>query len=239
VVRGVPPQLVERCYLPVRDLFPQRFRVANFPDKWQKLINQMEDAELQELYRMTISLWSEKEVRALTGKTVAKGSFEEAFIETQGWSILSGLMRIDQRTYLPDAMMTKADRAGMAAGLEVRVPLLDTRIVKYTSSLPEELKYRGGAGKYLLKRLLSRYVPPGLFQRPKMGFGVPIERWFRGELKALLLDYLSPERLKKEGLFDHGLVEEKIKEHLSGRVNHHYRLWALLMWEMWRERWLT
>jgi len=82
-------------------------------------------------------------------------------------------------------------------------------------------------------------VPPGLFQRPKMGFGVPIERWFRGELKGLLLDYLSPERLKKEGLFDHGLVEGKIQEHLSGKANHHYRLWALLMWEMWRERWLT
>jgi len=238
LLRGVPPQLVERCYLPVCDLLPQRFRVANFPDKWQKLISQMEHTELQELYRMTISLWSEKEVLELTGKTVAKGGFEQAFTETYGWPIMHRLMRIDQRTYLPDAMMTKADRAGMAAGLEVRVPLLDARIVGYASSLPEELKFRGGAGKYLLKRLLSRYVPPGLFQRPKMGFGVPIERWFRGELKGLLLDYLSPERLKKEGLFDHGLVEKKVKEHLSGRVNHHYRLWALLMWEMWRERWL-
>jgi asparagine synthase (glutamine-hydrolysing) len=237
--RGIPTQLVGWCYLPVRDLLPQRFQVANFPDKWQKLINQMENIDLQELYRMTICLWSEKEVRELIGKTVGKGGFEQVFTETQGLPVLNRLMRIDQRTYLPDAMMTKADRAGMAAGLEMRVPLLDARIVKYTSSLPEELKYRGGAGKYLLKRLLSRYVPPGLFQRPKMGFGVPLARWFRGELKGLLQDYLSPERLKKEGRFDHGLVEEKVKEHFSGRVNHHYRLWALLMWEMWRERWLT
>jgi asparagine synthase (glutamine-hydrolysing) len=239
LLRGVPPQVVERLYLPVRDILPQRFRVANLPDKWQKLINQMEDTGLQELYRMTISLWLEKEVRELTGKTVPKGGFEQTFIETRGWPVIHRLMRIDQRTYLPDAMMTKADRASMAAGLEVRVPLLDTRIVAYTSSLPEELKYRGGAGKYLLKRLLSRYVPPELFERPKMGFGVPLERWFRGELKGLLQDYLSPEHLKKEGLFDHGLVKEKMKEHLSRRVNHHYRLWALLMWEMWRERWLT
>jgi asparagine synthase (glutamine-hydrolysing) len=71
-----------------------------------------------------------------------------------------------------------------------------------------------------------------------MGFGVPIDRWFRDELKELLLDYLSPERLKKEGLFDHTLVENRLKEHLSGQINHQYRLWALLMWEMWRERWL-
>jgi asparagine synthase (glutamine-hydrolysing) len=77
-----------------------------------------------------------------------------------------------------------------------------------------------------------------LFERPKTGFGVPIDRWFRNELKELLLDYLSPERLRKEGLFDNNLVEKKISEHLAGRANHHYRLWALLMWEMWREGWL-
>jgi len=239
LLRGIPAQWIERCYLPLREFLPQRFRVANFPDKWQKLISQMENAELQDLYRMTISLWPEKDILALTGETVAQGSFEETFKETDGWPLLSRLMRIDQKTYLPDAMMTKADRASMAVGLELRVPLLDNRIVEYTSALPEGLKYRGGTGKYLLRGLLSRYVPPELFQRPKMGFGVPIDRWFRGELKPLLLDYLSPERLKKEGLFDHAFVEGKIKEHLSGKVNHHYRLWALLMWEMWRERWLT
>lgn len=239
IFRGVPPQLVERCYLPLREHLPQRFRVANFPDKWQKLINQMENTELQELYRMTISLWSEKEVLKLTGETLSRGAFEEAFQETNGWPIMSRLMRIDQRTYLPDAMMTKADRASMAVGLEVRVPLLDSRILEYTSTLPEGLKYRDGTGKHLLKKLLARYVPPELFQRPKMGFGVPIDRWFRGDLKPLLLDYLSTERLKKEGLFDHTFVENKVKEHLSGKVNHHYRLWALLMWEMWRERWLS
>jgi len=72
-----------------------------------------------------------------------------------------------------------------------------------------------------------------------MGFGVPIDSWFRSYLKPLLLDYLSPERLKKEGLFNHTFVEGKIKEHLSGKINHQYRLWALLMWEMWRERWIA
>jgi asparagine synthase (glutamine-hydrolysing) len=236
---SVPTPFVERCYFPFRDLLPEQLRVANFADKWQKLINQMGNTELQELYRMTISLWSEQEVLEVTGRPIARGSFEQVFIETKGWPIMSRLMRIDQRTYLPDAMMTKADRASMAAGLEGRVPLLDNRVVAYSCTLPQELKYKAGTGKYLVKRLLSRYVPPELFQRPKMGFGVPIDRWLRGDLKPLLLDYLSPERLKKEGLFDHASVEVKLREHLSGRVNHHYRLWALLMWEMWRERYLT
>ncbi|MBW1782943.1 MAG: hypothetical protein JRL30_19650 [Deltaproteobacteria bacterium] len=131
------------------------------------------------------------------------------------------------------------DRASMAFSLEVRVPLLDHRVVEFTSAIPDRLKYRKGKGKYLLRKLLSRYVPEALFERPKMGFGMPIDSWFRGELKELLLDYLSAERLKREGLFHHDQVEKMIREHLAVKTNHQYRLWALLMWEMWRDRWLS
>jgi asparagine synthase (glutamine-hydrolysing) len=120
----------------------------------------------------------------------------------------------------------------------VRVPLLDHRVVEYTSVIPDTLKFRNGTGKYLLKKLLARYLPINLFERPKMGFGVPIDQWLRKELRELLLDTLSPQRIKKEGLFDERVVEEKVTEHLSGRANHQYQLWPLVMWEMWRERWL-
>lgn len=236
--KKIPPLWVEKCYLPWREFLPQRFRVANFPDKWQKLITLMGKAEVQELYRMTICLWSEAELYRILGESLPKSQYEEIFLQTEGWPLLSRLMRVDQKTYLPDAMLTKVDRSSMAASLEVRVPLLDHRVVEYTAKLPDSLKYRNGEGKYILRRLLSRYVPSNMFERPKMGFGVPIDKWFRNELKDLLLDYLSPERLKKEGIFDQYLVEEKIKEHLLGEVNHQYRLWSLLMWEMWRERWL-
>lgn len=238
ILEKIPGYWVERCYLPWRHLLPQRFNVVNFLDKWQKLVSLMGRLRLEELYRMTICLWSEQDLQRLLGRGLAGTQFEETFRETEGSPILSRLMRVDQKTYLPDAMLTKVDRASMAVGLEVRVPLLDHRVVEFTSTLPDSLKYKRGKGKYLLRRLLGRYVPEELFERPKMGFGVPIEDWFRGELKEMLLDYLSPERLIKEGLFDHNLVEEKIKEHLSGKANHQYRLWALLMWEMWRERWL-
>ena len=235
---AVSPRWVERCYLPWRRFLPQRFRVANFPDKWQKLISQMRRANISELYRMTICLWSENELADLIGARLPESRYEETFRETEGWPLLSRLMRVDQQTYLPDAMMTKADRAGMAVGLEVRAPLLNDRIVEYSARLPDSLKYRNGTGKYLLKKLLARYVPTELFERPKMGFGVPIDQWLRNDLKPLLLDYLSPERLRKEGLFNQDMIETKIKEHLSGQFNHQYRLWSLLMWEMWRERWL-
>jgi asparagine synthase (glutamine-hydrolysing) len=236
---GVPVDWVENCYLLCSRLLPQRFQVANFRDKWQKLIRQVVQASIADLYRTTVCLWSEDELYCLTGRELPESQFDEVFRETEGWSTLARLMRVDQMTYLPDAMLTKVDRASMATSLEVRVPLLDHRVVEYTSLLPDNLKYRNGTGKYLLKKILAQYLPTHLFERPKMGFGVPIDRWFRDELKELLLDYLSPQRLKKEGLFDETLVEKRIKEHLSGRVDHQYRLWALLMWEMWRERWLN
>ncbi|HUU39522.1 MAG TPA: asparagine synthase-related protein, partial [Desulfatiglandales bacterium] len=238
LLRAVPSSWIERCYLPWRGVLPTRFQIANFPDKWQKLVNQMQYTQISDLYRMTICLWSEDELYRMMGNRLPESQYEETFRETEGWPLLSRLMRVDQRTYLPDAMLTKVDRASMANSLEIRVPLLDHRVVQYTSKLPDNLKYRNGTGKYLLKRLLARYLPNELFERPKMGFGVPIDRWFRGELKNLLLDYLSAERIKKEGLFDHTLIERKINEHLSGHANHQYRLWSLLMWEMWRERWL-
>jgi asparagine synthase (glutamine-hydrolysing) len=234
----IPPAWVENCYFPVYNFLPQRLRIANFPDKWQKLLKLMEQTRISDLYRMTICLWAESEVLSIAGHEIPYGKFEEIFKKTADWPLLSRLMRVDQKTYLPDAMLTKVDRASMANSLEIRVPLIDHRVVEFTAGLPEHFKYRDGTGKYLLKKLLARYLPVNLFERPKMGFGVPIDRWLRFELKDLLLDYLSAERLKREGFFDASFVEKKIKEHLSGQVNHQYRLWSLLMWEMWRERWL-
>ncbi len=235
----IPVSWVEKSYLPWRRLLPQRFNVANFPDKWKKLVELFQGGDIESLYRMTIHLWPKEMLTALLQRDLVESQYEQTFRNTEGWPVLSRLMRVDQKTYLPDAMLTKVDRASMAVSLEVRVPLLDHRVVEFTSLLPDHLKYRGGKGKYLLRKLLSRYVPESLFERPKMGFGIPIEKWFRGELKELLLDYLSVNRLKKEGLFDPAYIERQLKEHLSRRANHCYRLWALLMWEMWRERWLN
>jgi len=193
----IPVSWVEKSYLPWRRLLPQRFNVANFPDKWKKLVELFQGGDIESLYRMTIHLWPKEMLTALLQRDLVESQYEQTFRNTEGWPVLSRLMRVDQKTYLPDAMLTKVDRASMAVSLEVRVPLLDHRVVEFTSLLPDHLKYRGGKGKYLLRKLLSRYVPESLFERPKMGFGIPIEKWFRGELKELLLDYLSVNRLSE------------------------------------------
>jgi asparagine synthase (glutamine-hydrolysing) len=234
----IPSSWVERIYHPIQPHLPQRFRAANFIDKWEKALKLLRKSRIPDLYRMTVCLWPEDDILALVNMKLPLGRFEETFLETEGWPVLSRLMRVDLKTYLPDAMLTKVDRASMANSLEIRVPLLDHRVVEFTSRLPESLKYRNGSGKYLLKKLLEQYIPMTLFDRPKMGFGVPIDLWFRKDLKTHLLDYLSSERLKRDGMFNHVLVEQKIKEHLAGEKNHQYRLWSILMWEMWRERWL-
>ncbi len=239
LLRRIPFAWIERCYLPLHGTLPQRFQVTNFNDKWTKLLPQIGAGRISELYRVFGCLWSREELINLTGEPVVETTFEETFRQTEGWPLLSRLMLVDLKTYLPDTMLTKVDRASMAVSLEVRVPLLDHRVVEYTSKLPESLKFKNGRGKYLLKKLLARYVPAHFFERPKMGFTVPINRWLHNELKDLLLDNLSSERLKREGLFNQALVEKKLREHLSGQFNHYLCLWPLLMWEMWRERWLN
>lgn len=235
----IPFKWVETVYKPFRDLVPQNMRIYNFQDKWERTKGILERDDLSEIYRMTISLWPKEEIYRVTGREVPNSRYEEVFRETEGWPLFGRLMRVDQKTYLPDAMLTKVDRASMGVGLEVRVPLLDHTLVEHTSLMPDALKFQNGTGKVILKKLLSRYLPTELFERPKMGFGVPIDQWFRKELRGLLLDTLSPHRIKQEGLFDERVVEEKVTEHLTGRANHQYRLWPLVIWEMWRERWLA
>jgi asparagine synthase (glutamine-hydrolysing) len=234
----LPAAVIENLHNRLMPVLPRAIRSANFPDKWQKLIAQMNQADLQSLYRNAVCLWGMDGVGQLTGRFPESSAFEAAFDQTKDWSTLSRLMRVDQQTYLADAMLVKVDRASMAAGLEIRVPLLDQRVVEYASRIPEEHLYRQGKGKVMLRRLLSRYVPAALFERPKMGFAIPVSRWLCGELKPMLLDYLSEGRLKQEGLFNADCIAATLSDHLTGRENHPHRLWALLMWEMWRERWL-
>ncbi len=234
----VPYPFVEKLYNWLQPVLPSAFRSANFTDKWQKLIAQMGHTDLQSLYRASVCLWDRDRIEQITGLFTEPSRFEHAFDRTTDWQILSRLMRVDQQTYLTDAMLVKVDRASMAAGLEIRVPLLDQRVVEYASGIPEKYLYRKGEGKVILRRLLSRFIPVDLFDRPKMGFAIPVSRWLRGELKPMLLDYLSEDRLKREGLFNGAYVAAAVSDHLSGRANHPHRLWALLMWEMWREKWL-
>jgi asparagine synthase (glutamine-hydrolysing) len=162
--------------------------------------------------------------------------FHAAFRDHEDLPPVKRAMLCDLLTYLPDDILAKVDRASMSVGLEARVPLLDHRIVEFAARIPLDWNFRGGGQKRLLKRVLHKHVPPELMDRPKMGFGVPLEEWFREEWRGILDEYLHPERIRREGFFLADGVRELVNEHLSGRRNHFHRLWALVMFGMWREQ---
>ncbi|MGD9633210.1 MAG: asparagine synthase (glutamine-hydrolyzing) [Pirellulales bacterium] len=144
----------------------------------------------------------------------------------------------DLVTYLPGDLCQKIDMATMAHGLECRQPMLDHRLVELAAAMPANLKLRGGRGKWILERAFGHLLPTSVFRRAKMGFGVPVDEWFRGELKELLVDTLLSVRATGRGYFHTGEVERLIAEHDALRRDHSHRLWLLLMLELWHRRWL-
>ncbi len=148
---------------------------------------------------------------------------------------LETFMLSDLQRYLPHDILTKVDRASMAASLEARVPLLDHRVVEFVVGLPDGLKVQGAAQKALLRRLLARYVPAALTDRPKSGFAVPMSDWLRGPLKWMLDDYLSPARVRQGGVFDPRVVRRVIDRFLRGQIGH-ARPWVLLVYQMWADK---
>jgi asparagine synthase (glutamine-hydrolysing) len=149
---------------------------------------------------------------------------------------LEQMQFFDTATYLPDDILQKVDRASMAVALEVRPPLLDHRVVEFAWRLPRRMRVRRGESKWLLRRILNRYVPRDLVERPKMGFGVPLAAWLRGPLRDWAEDLLDPAHLGG-GLLNTVAVRALWTEHLSGKGNWAYALWTVLMYEAWRRRW--
>jgi asparagine synthase (glutamine-hydrolysing) len=139
----------------------------------------------------------------------------------------------DLKTYLADDILVKVDRMSMAVSLEARVPYLDHRIVEFALSLPPELKLRGLATKVLLKKAFWDDLPAAVQRRGKEGFSIPIKNWIRGELRPMMLDLLSAERLERQGFFRPDFVARRVREHLEGRENHSHLLWALMVFEQW------
>ena len=216
-------------------LLPRRFHVPHLADRLPKLAEVVRMPDVESFYKRLIS-----HNKFPAGLCLGGAEPDTIFEEREHWPELASfaefMMYMDAKTYLPDDILVKVDRATMAVSLESRVPLLDHRLVEFAWSLPLDLKYRNGQGKWLLRKVLYRYVPQKIMERPKMGFGVPIEQWLRGPLRDWAEELLAEDRLRKEGFFRIGPIRRMWQEHRDGRRRWHYYLWDILMFQAWLEK---
>lgn len=215
-------------------VLPGQYNAALTGDRLKKLGRMLASTSPAQLYRQMLTHWPNAE-------SIVRGAQEPEyfFSADRNWLISDDLIEnmcfVDMNSYLPDDILTKVDRASMAVSLEARVPILDHRVVELAWRVPIDMKLRMGTGKWLLRQLLYKHVPRELIERPKMGFGIPIDQWLRGPLRDWAEALLAPERLAREGYLDPTPIRTKWKEHLSGRRRWHYHLWDILMFQAWLE----
>jgi len=233
VIKHYPPQQWNQLLKNI----PAKIRPSHVGDKLYKIASIFPLNNEQEIYKRLVSQWPDI-TSVMNNASELDTELSNSGLNTHIPDYTSRMQYLDLVTYLPDDILVKVDRASMAVGLEARVPLLDHRVVEFAWSQPLKRKMRNGQGKWLLRQLLYRYVPKELVDRPKMGFGVPIDQWLRGPLKDWTHDLLSVERLRNDGLFNVDVVHKCLQEHMSGNRNHQYRLWVILMFQAWHEQWL-
>jgi asparagine synthase (glutamine-hydrolysing) len=203
-------------------------------DKLYKGASLLGSRSTNELYRGMVSHW-EDPTSVVLGATEPATLLSGLLPHLQRLSDVERMMALDMMSYLPDDILAKVDRAAMNVSLETRVPFLDHRVVEFAWALPLNYKLRHGVTKWPLRQVLYRYVPRELIERPKMGFGVPIDNWLRGPLREWAETLLAEPRLRNEGFFDPAPIRQKWVEHLSGKRNWHYHLWDVLMFQAWLE----
>ena len=217
-------------------VLPAAGRVRLAGDKLYKLADLLKRDGESEMYRSLLSQWHDP-------SHVLVDSFEQPDVvgrvmsNEQNLSLLDRMMLSDQLGYLPDDLLAKVDRASMAVSLEVRVPILDHRVVEYSWRVPDHSRVRNGESKWPLRQLLSQYVPNEMFDRPKMGFSVPVQQWLRGPLRDWADDLLAPAALRRGGVFDVDAVVSGWSAVRAGRSRAGMALWSVLVFQAWQEHW--
>jgi asparagine synthase (glutamine-hydrolysing) len=220
------PASWDRVSRRVRRLIPSFGEIPNPGDKVQKLAEGLTAQRFDDLYLGLASAWRDPaELVGIESRPLVAAGFD---------GVEERMLYLDTAVTLPDGMLTKIDRASMGTSLEVRVPLLDHRVVELAWRLPYTARVHGGSGKWILRRVLDRYVPRHLVERPKMGFDPPIDTWLRGPLREWAGDLLAPRALDGAGI-DPAPVRQRWAEHQAGTRNRGYQLWTVLMYQAWRE----
>ena len=206
---------------------------GNKESKLNKILNKaLYIKDKQSFYTSMTNEWTREDMVMDFKKDTNDFDFLKPF-ENNQLKLEEAMMESDFRSYLPDDILCKVDRSSMFYGLETRAPFLSREIINFAFNLPLIFKIREGKSKWILKKILSRYVPEKLFDRPKQGFGIPISKWMRGELKDWVNDTLSDEALNEHNLFDKTVVSKVKEEHFKGLANNEHKLWSILQFNQW------
>jgi asparagine synthase (glutamine-hydrolysing) len=232
-IQALPSTRWNTLLLPMENIMPRSLRRTNIGDKLHKGARLMTARSIDDLYLGLVSHWEPENL--VLGAQEPASCLRGAPLKLPGLDSIQRMMVNDALTYLPDDILVKVDRATMAMSLEGRAPFLDHRVVEFAWRVPQSMKMRDGVGKWILRQVLYRHVPKELIDRPKMGFGVPIDIWLRGPLKHWAEALLDEERLRQEGFFNPDPIRRKWEEHLSGQFNWQYHLWDVLMFQAWLE----
>jgi len=236
-LRSVSPESAGTIARLAEPLLPARFRVRRAGDQLAKMARIVGSASLDDMYRELCSIDDDPAQTIVNGAESGNWSAGEMNGVKIELDPLDRMTLADALSYLTDDILQKVDRAAMTVALETRVPFLDKDVVEFAARIPPGMKVRDGRGKWLVRQVLDQHVPQDLVDRPKTGFGIPIDDWLRGPLRSWAGDLLSPPRLKAQNLFNAGRLASRMAEHMSGRRNHGSWLWNVLMAQTWHDEW--
>jgi asparagine synthase (glutamine-hydrolysing) len=236
LLKSISPESWDACFEQINRWLPPSRRYPTAGAHLYKLAGLLTVDDPELIYERLASRWPDPEA-LVTGGHEPVAVLDDPSQRLELEDLTHRFMYYDAISYLPDDILVKVDRASMAVSLEVRAPLLDYRVMEFAWQLPRALKVRGGQGKLILRQVLARHVPNHLIDRPKQGFVMPLDRWLRGPLRAWAEAMLDRQRLRSEGFLDPDPVHRAWQEHLRGRANSVDRLWCILMFQAWLERW--
>lgn len=222
------------------DHIPYLNKKYNFHNRYEKLKNLLKEPTDENLMLSLSKQFSHEELNKLflNKPNVLDTRYINNDLKTEHYSSLSYMMAIDYQTYLIDDILQKVDRASMTVGLEAREPYLDHRLIEWVAQLPDDYKYKRGVKKHILKEITYKYIPQKMMERPKMGFAIPIEKWMMSELKSKIEYYLSENRLKQQGIFNIETIETYKQKFFLGKKEYGQKIWYLLMFQMWYDKWM-
>jgi asparagine synthase (glutamine-hydrolysing) len=230
-IQSLPPNILTSAINPLQFLMNSSNRISNIGDKLHKGAGVLSSISHVELYDKLVQCWNPIEI--VIGCTSIPTDNNNVHDYSELFNNVQRMMLIDTVSYLPDDILVKLDRASMGVSLESRSPFLDHSLVELAWRLPHHMKFRDGVGKWILREVLYRHVPKKLIDRPKMGFGIPIDIWLRGPLREWAENLLDVNVLREQGFFKPEPILKKWSEHLSGQRNWQQHLWTILMFQSW------